>query len=358
MKKKILGLLILLLGVSGCGQKNLNKVVENFENKVQNASAYSVKANMEIYGEEETYTYSIEADYLKDQYYKVRMVNQTNNHEQILLRNEEAVYVITPSLNKSFKFQSDWPDNSSQSYLLKQIVKDIKGQEDLKVEEQEENYTVKSQVNYPNNPDLVYQITTFDKDGNIKKNEIYGENDQIKMKVTFGNIDYKPNLKEKDFQLENYIQEEETPKDSDKKCESEGDCKKETPKCEGDNCNKKAGAIEDILYPLYIPSNTYLTSSDKVNTEVGNRVILTFAGDKNFVLVEETASKGEDFEIIPVYGDPLFMQDTIGALGANSLSWTKDSINYYLAGNDLTTEELLSIGKSIGYNTKSVAKEK
>lgn len=358
MKKKIVFLLLLILGLSGCGEKNLKKVIEDFQNKVLNTTSYSLKANMEIYGDEETYTYSIEADYLKDNYYKVRMVNQTNNHEQIILRNADAVYVVTPSLNKSFKFQSDWPNNSSQSYLLKSLAKDMGEQEDTTIEEKDGTYLVKSKVNYPNNPDLVYQITTFDKEGTIKKNEIYNEKDELKMKITFGTINYKANLKEKDFLLENYIQEEETPPSSQEKCESDGNCKKESTKCEGDNCNKQAGAIEDILYPLYIPSNTYLTSSDKVSTEVGNRIILTFAGEKNFVLVEEPASASSDFEIIPVYGDPLFMQDTIAALGANSLSWTKDSINYYLAGNDLTTEELLSIGKSIGYNTKSVAKEK
>ena len=58
---------------------------------------YNLKGNMEIYTDEETFTYSIEVDYLKDNFYKVNMVNQTNNHEQIILRNNDAVYVITPS---------------------------------------------------------------------------------------------------------------------------------------------------------------------------------------------------------------------------------------------------------------------
>ena len=117
------------------------------------------------------------------------------------------------------------------------------------------------------------------------------------------------------------------------KCEGEN-CSEKAP-CEGDACEEETGAIEDILYPLYIPSNTYLSSSDKVATDVGDRVILTFGGEKNFVLVEEKAVMAEEFEIIPVYGDPLIVNDTIGALGTNSLTWTKDNISYYLAGNDL-----------------------
>ena len=117
MKKIIVLLFSLMLMVSGCGKKSTENVVKDFTNKVNDTKSYILKGNMEIYADEETFTYSIEVDFLKDYFYKVKMVNQTNNHEQIILRNTDAVYVITPSLNKSFKFQSEWPDNSSKAYI-------------------------------------------------------------------------------------------------------------------------------------------------------------------------------------------------------------------------------------------------
>lgn len=386
--KKIIGLtLAILLLVTGCGEKSGEDVVKSVSDKVSESSSYNLKGNMEIYTNEETFTYSIEVDFLKDNFYKVKMVNQTNNHEQIILRNSDAVYVITPSLNKSFKFQSEWPENSSQAYILASILSDINNDSSKTIEEVDGSYVVKSVVNYPNNPDLAYQKTTMDKDGNLKKNEIYNDKDELKMKVTFTSIDYKASLKEEDFVLEQYITEdteentdtkeqtntdteENTPNNqennnttedkSETDCEGEA-CKEEETEngaCEGDACTEETGSIENILYPLYVPSNTYLSSSDKVNTDVGDRIILTFAGDKNFVLVEEAATVAEEFEIIPVYGDPLIVNDTIGALGANSLSWTKDNISYYLTGTDLSTEELLTIGESIGYNNQTVSLEK
>lgn len=387
--KKIIGLtLAILLLVTGCGEKSGEDVVKSVSDKVSESSSYNLKGNMEIYTNEETFTYSIEVDFLKDNFYKVKMVNQTNNHEQIILRNSDAVYVITPSLNKSFKFQSEWPENSSQAYILASILSDINNDSSKTIEEVDGSYVVKSVVNYPNNPDLAYQKTTMDKDGNLKKNEIYNDKDELKMKVTFTSIDYKASLKEEDFVLEQYITEdteentdtkEQTNTDTEENTpnnqennnttedKSETDCEGEACKeeeetengaCEGDACTDETGSIENILYPLYVPSNTYLSSSDKVNTDVGDRIILTFAGDKNFVLVEEAATVAEEFEIIPVYGDPLIVNDTIGALGANSLSWTKDNISYYLTGTDLSTEELLTIGESIGYNNQTVSLEK
>ncbi len=347
--KKIISLVLcLLLLTSGCGKKNKDNIVKKMNDEITSLKNYNLKGNMEIYTDEETFTYSIEVDYLKDNFYKVNMVNQTNNHEQIILRNNDAVYVITPSLNKSFKFQSEWPDNSSQAYLLMQINKDIQNDSSKVVEEQNGDYIIKSAVNYPNNPSLKYQKTTLDKDGKLKKNEIYDEKDKLKMKVTITSTDYKASLKESDFKLENYIKETK-----------EEDNKKETENCSTDTCKeKKTGVIEEILYPLYVPSNTFLSKSDKVSTDTGERYILTFAGDKNFVLVEEVASIPSEFEIIPVYGDPLPVSDTIGALGVNSLTWTKDNISYYLTSSDLTNNELLTIGESIGYNNKSVSKEK
>ena len=232
------------------------------------------------------------------------------------------------------------------------------------ITEENNQFIIKSSVNYPNNPELKYQKTTLDKDGNIKKNEVYDEKDKLKMKVTFSSIDYKAGLKETHFKLEDYIKEttndEETKDDSQNKTtKDENNTTNSNEKCDKKDCNsKQSGSIENILYPLYVPTNTYLSKSDKVKTEEGDRVILTFAGDKSFVLVEEKVNAAEEFEIVPVYGEPLIVSSTVGALGTNSLTWTNGDMSYYLVGSDLSASELLAIGKSIGNNNLSVSKEK
>ena len=126
MKKLTLIAVGLMFLLTGCGKKTPEDLISKFEKTVNNSKSYTLKGNMEILSNEQTFTYSLEANFLKDNYYKVTLVNQTNNHEQIILRNNDGVYVITPSLNKSFKFQSEWPHSSSQSYILASIIKDIK----------------------------------------------------------------------------------------------------------------------------------------------------------------------------------------------------------------------------------------
>ena len=93
--------------------------------------------------------------------------------------------------------------------------------------------------------------------------------------------------------------------------------------------------------------NTYLQSKDVVNTENGERYILTFSGDKNFVLIEEASNVYSEFEMIPVYGDLVLMSGGIGALANNSLSWSSNRVDYYLTSNDLSPEEAINVAESL-----------
>lgn len=383
MKKLVVLAIGLMLFITGCGTSSDEDLISKFEKNVEKSKSYTLKGNMEILSNEETFTYSIEANYLKDDYYKVTLVNQTNNHEQIILKNSDGVYVVTPTLNKSFKFQSEWPQNSSQSYILSSLLKDIKNDENASVEEQDKNYVIKTSVNYPNNSSLTYQKIYFDKDMNLEKVEVYDSEDIINIKVVFSSIDLKAGLEEEDFLLEDLIDittdnspQENTENnktqennESNNQTNSENNENSNTTSenqnspsnnetCENEECDTKSSNILDsVIYPLYIPSETYLSNSEEIDTDEGNRMILTFAGDKNFVLIEEVASVANEFEIIPVYGDPIMLSDTIAAKSANSMYWTSDNVSYYLTSNDLSTEEMVTIAESLG-NTKVVSGSK
>ena len=112
--------------------------------------------------------------------------------------------------------------------------------------------------------------------------------------------------------------------------------------------------VESAIYPLYMPSNTYLSASEVVNNDDTSRVILTYSGDKNFVLIEEGAVKNVEHEIIPVYGEPIMLNDTIAALSTNSMYWTSNDVDYYMASDDLTVNEMVFIASSLT-NSKNVA---
>ena len=214
-------------------------------------------------------------------------------------------------------------------------------------------YIVKNKVDYPNNEELVYEKVYLKKDMLPKKVEVYNNKDNVKIRVEFNKIDLKANVDEDEFELSNLIKE--TP--CDDKCMEEKTKKEENSNEEKKEENQATTSIKDVIYPLYVPQNTSLKSKDVVSTDNGERVILTFAGDNSFVLVEETASLSDEFEIVPVYGDPEMINDSIGALSANSLSWTSNNINYYLTGSTLAKSDLVNIATSLN-NVGTVNAEK
>ena len=86
---------------------------------------------------------------------------------------------------------------------------------------------------------------------------------------------------------------------------------------------------------------------EKIKKDDGERVIMTFDGEKPFLLVEENATTMEEFTIIPTYGEPYRLMDTLGVMTDNSLSWESNGIEYYLVSDVLNQEELVEIAQSI-----------
>ena len=60
--------------------------------------------------------------------------------------------------------------------------------------------------------------------------------------------------------------------------------------------------------------------------------------------------------IIPTYGEPSFVNDTIGAITDNSLNWISNGIEYYIVSDVMSSDELLNVAKSI--DIKAVAATK
>lgn len=320
MKKKILFLVMATCLMTGCFGRTKN-VVNDLTKKIEGTEGYYIKGQLEIINNEDSYLYDVEVAYQKQDNFKVNLINKINNHEQIILRNNDGVYLLTPSLNKSFKFQSDWPYNNSQIYLLQTLLKDIKNDEEKTVEEIDGGYKITTNVDYSNNRNLVKQYIYVDEKANIKSVEIVNENDIIKMKMTFSKIDLGATYKNNYFDLSENMKTVET--------------------------SLTASEIEDIIYPMYIPKNTYLKSEDTIPLDDGERIILTFAGENPFTIIEQTVKVTDNYEMMMVYGDPEMLVDTIGSVTDNSASFISNGIEYYAVSEVLNQNELLDVIKSI-----------
>ena len=363
MKKKIL---ILLIGIcffsTGCFGGGKKNILKDFEKKYKDLKAYQLEGNLEILNNEDVYQYDVKVSYQKKDKFNVSLKNKANNHEQIILKNEHEVYVLTPSLNKSFKFQSEWPYNNSQVYLIQSILEDILDDDNRTITENAEKYMIESTVNYPNNRKLVNQIVTIDQDLNLKEVKVVDEQGTEQMKITFTKIDLNPNISSSTFVLNQIMSEKgptttptPTPTPTDGLGASPNPTTSPMPTpTPSPSPSEETGSIEDIIYPLYIPAGTVLTNEEKIAKADGERIIMTFDGEKPFLLVEETASIEEEFSIIPTYGEPYLLIDTVGALTDSSISWSSNGIDYYIVSDVMSQDELVDIARSVSVvpNTK------
>lgn len=402
--KKFLKLFFLICIVSlvlvGCGLKSADSVINKLTKKQEGCNSYYVEGTMEIINNEDTYTYDVNVSYKKGDYYKIELVNTLNNHEQVILRNDEGVYVVTPSLNKSFKFQSDWPYNNSQVYLLNSILEDLTEDEDRVFKAKDNGYYFQSSVNYPNNKSLVKQNVYIDKNMKITKVEVTNKDGEVQITMSFDKITYNKDFADDYFELSKLINvsdskknnssnsdstttndnnTDNTTRDTDSTSDSTNNAtdnsntntntnnnantnnsttgsdntteNQNSNNATNDNTNssqtKQTATIDDVIYPMYLPDNTTLANKEVIDTEDGQRLILTFDGDNPFVLVEETISYSDEGLIIPVSGNMDFLTDVIGVINDNSVSFDSNGIGYYIVSDKLESTELVNIARSI-----------
>jgi outer membrane lipoprotein-sorting protein len=325
--KKIILFLICIFLLSGCGNHEKTKLVDELDRKVKNSKNYQITATLEIFRNEEKFIYDIVSTYKKGEYFKVELTNKSNKHKQIIIKDSESVYVLTPSLNKNFKFQSEWPYNNSQIYLLQPIILDVNNDKQSKFEKNDEGYVVTSAVNFSNEKQFKYQRIYFDKEKNIKKVEVIDDSDNVLMCLRIVSIEYDIKLETDFFDVNKY--------------------QKNTTDLEEDE--KTSDIVNEIVYPMYVPTDTYLSSQHIVNTELGERVILTFSGASEFTLIQENLNNNQNIEYI--YGDPYLILDTIGSVTDYSVSWISEGTEYSLMSDNLSIDELLVVAQSISVKT-------
>lgn len=109
MKKYVLVLLLFCsILLVGCGKTTEKDVIKDITKNVDKSKGYYLEGEMQIINNEDIYTYDVKVSYQKDDLYRVSLTNTSNNHEQIILKNNEGVYVMThksTQLLKSNKFE-------------------------------------------------------------------------------------------------------------------------------------------------------------------------------------------------------------------------------------------------------------
>lgn len=319
------GLLAVLI-LSACGQKTQQDIVAGLDEKAKEYTSYKAKAKMTIETGSEPQVYNVEIWHKKPSLYRVYLENPKKDQNQVILRNENGVFVLTPSLNKSFRFQSDWPNNSSQVYLFESLVKDVQNDSDAVFTAKEKKYVFETKTNYQHNKMLPTQEITFNKkDMSPSSVKVMDTDRKVMVKVEFSSFEFN-----KQFDKESF------------------DEKKNMTLSQMDVATSaKPSDTFAVKTPLELPLGVKLLEEKDISTEDGKRIIMTYGGEKSFTLIQEKAQIAKASSSVTLNGEPVNLGYTIGALSDASLSWTYDGVDYLLSSKDLSKEEMVTVAKSM-----------
>ncbi|HEY4553570.1 MAG TPA: outer membrane lipoprotein carrier protein LolA [Bacillaceae bacterium] len=323
-------LLAAIFLLSACGAKSQEDVAKGLQKKVGDLKGYKAKAEMTLTVGSEPQSYSIDIWHNKPGMYRVHLKNEKKDQSQMILRNKSGVYVLTPALNKSYKFQSEWPQNSSQAYLYESLVKDIKEDKEAKFKSTKEHYVFETKTRYQNSKMLPTQEIVFNRKTLEPISVKVMDTDQNPVvTVKFTKMDFDAKFDKDAFETKKNMTSAQL----------------EVPVLANEGNREFA-----VRYSLADIPGVTLHEEKTVDTENGKRVILTYSGgDKSFTLIQEKATviPATAMEVIEVNGDMVDLGNAIGAMTANSVVWSENGVDYFLASNDLTQEELVMVARSV-----------
>ncbi|GGE23868.1 sporulation protein YdcC [Marinithermofilum abyssi] len=324
--------LVMTVGLTGCGEKSPEEVVHDLSKQMEKMKGYKSQGKMVINTGSTPQEYEVEVWYKKPNFYRVSLKNTKKDITQILLRNNDGVFVLTPHLDKSFRFQSDWPENSGQVYLYKTLLNSIIDDPARKMTSKEGIYQFEVAAKYPQNQSLVKQRIWMDSDYRPQKVEVLNDQDQVMVQVQFNRFEGNASFDKDAFDMERNMSYDGHTVPTFVKKPSSKDKEKKL----------------QIRTPGWVPQGSELEGEHAVQTPAGKAVILRYQGKKPFTLSQrqpQAISTSAD-----VYGKPVELGYTVGVLlemdQGKRLSWIYDGTEFELYGA-LSENDLTRIARSV-----------
>gem|GEM_PF-85856 len=408
----------MMLAGCGVGLKSADTVVRDLDKAVTGLESYKGAGTMTLHTGAQPLEYRVEVWYQKPQYYRIALTNAKKDITQIVLRNDEGVFVLTPSLNKSFRFQSDWPQNQGQVYLYQTLAQSILIDNSRKFTTDKDAYVFDVMANYQNGSLARQKIWLDKKTLAPQRVEVSDSNATVMVDVTFDSFSFGDKFKDGDFDTAANLG---VPKDdgganggaaspggeagkpsSDGTAGGDG---KSDPSAEsgsagegtedgadgaaggdpaagvspeaggpasgsgddgaaGDDAADSAGAGDSgqaaaadpgreaepafaAMEPSYLPDGTALKDMEEIKLGGSRGVILRYAGDYDFSLIQ---SHPKDRAVSLVRGDLVDLGFTVALLTGDAqktLTWTYGGVEYRLTSGNMDEREMIKVAQSV-----------
>lgn len=320
-KKYIAAIAIIVIVIGGFCFFRMKSV--SLDKLVKNASEYQdweFVCNMEMLENDELKSYQVTSTYAcidNQDYYKVQLYDKSLNQSQVILKNQDGVFVITPSLNQAFQFQSEWPNNSPKPYIYQSLLTFLN---DNKVEKVKDGFLVQGDMTYENDDRVKKQEVKFDKELKPVYVCIFDEDGSEIMKLMTTSFKANQDIKKEAFSQENIMKETQN------------------------QYNHVASSLP--LYPVSLMGSTLTDEQVSTIDETTNH-ILKFTGDKSFTIVESAISSYDELNIEKIDTEMIDMIDGIAYQKDNQMTYISSGVVCSLYSQDLTQQEMLAVLSSM-----------
>lgn len=333
----------MILLLSACGTASQEKVLKKVNGKWAETNGYELNASMEIKSGGEPRNYDVTVWHTKPDFYRVEVVESGKDVSQMIVRNADGVFVVTPTLNKMYKFQSDWPNKNSQAYLIGALAEDLAEDKNLVMKEEEKSYIFEAATRNSYKNSMPHQVITVDKKTLLPTSVvIMNDVKEEQIRITFKKVKLGVQHAAKEYAVEQFTEKDDAKGEQATPTEKDG-------QQEQDDKEAVGAEVEYEEFQTHYPVvNWAQLSNEKVVQEAGmERVILTFDGEKPFTVMQQPVTKESTMLPVSTSGDPVDLGFTIGAITDTSISWEKDGIEFFVASSKLTREEMIEVATSM-----------
>lgn len=340
------------LVLAGCGKKDaasvvrdLNDVSDKLESK---QGAYQGAGTMTLYTGEQPQEYKVEVWYKNPSYYRISLSNVQKDVTQIVLRNDEGVFVLTPSLGKSFRFQSDWPDKQGQVYLYQTLVNSIVTDNNRQFVEDGDNYVFEVAANYQSSALVRQKIWLAKKTYEPKQVQVSDSEAKVVVDVKFDSFKFDPELTKDSFDMQKNMAAKNTSESTIAEVDENGNLVAAPEN--GEQTEQPVTAeLGDfgIIQPDYLPAGVEFKDSHKIEGSKDYSAIIRYDGIYQYTIME---ARPMDHTVSLVPGDVIDLGFTAGLLSGDeqlTLTWMNDGVEFRITSANLPVSEMMQIAASM-----------
>ncbi|MFB5190838.1 LolA family protein [Alicyclobacillus fastidiosus] len=308
--------------VVGCGVPTGKSVNQKIQTQAQqlDSTNYQSDATMTVQMDNNTQTYSVQVSYESPTTYKITLGNQDKQVHQVIVHNDNGMFIVSPSLQKVFRFNGDWAKNQGQIYLYDQLLKQITTTKNVKMTKGNGEYIFNVPVTPASDTISTQQVVLDSKTLEPKTVKLLDKDGKPAVTLTFKSFNTNVKFKQADFDPQSMVSSQtKTTMTSD----------------------------DEQAFGYVEPKTLFGTKLTSLMQPSETSAVMKFGGDHHYLLQEWRPTPGQqadpEGQLVDMYGVPAMYTD---GNNVSSLTWLNNGVEYAITSNDLNQDQLEQIAMS------------